>query len=49
MEKLYANPSKNDSKSDLKPRQETIDFLLNFSKSIDIKKYNAMEVEVNLN
>jgi|AntDeeMinimDraft_4_1070355.scaffolds.fasta_scaffold06009_4 hypothetical protein len=49
MKKLYNKPNKENFRFKLKPKPETINFLLNFSKSIEIKKYNSIEFETNLN
>jgi hypothetical protein len=47
MAKIYSNPSpKNDN---LKPKEETISFLLNYSKALSVINYNNMKFEALLN
>jgi hypothetical protein len=47
MAKIYSNPSpKNDN---LKPKDETISFLLNYSKALSVINYNKLKFEALLN
>jgi hypothetical protein len=47
MAKIYSNASpKNDN---LKPKEETISFLLNYSKALSVINYKKMKVEALLN
>ncbi|MFP4846848.1 hypothetical protein [Winogradskyella sp. PE311] len=47
MEKIYSNASpKNDN---LKPKDETISFLLNYSKALSVINYNKLKFEALLN
>ena len=47
MEKIYTNTfSKNEN---LKPKDETIRFLLNYSKALSVINYNKLKFEVHLN
>ena len=47
MAKIYSNVTpKNDN---LKPKEETISFLLNYSKAISVINYNEMKFEALLN
>ncbi|MBV7268069.1 hypothetical protein [Winogradskyella luteola] len=47
MEKIYSNISrKNDN---LKPKDETISFLLNYSKALSVIDYNKLKFEALLN
>jgi len=44
MPKLYAKPTQ--KKNILKPKTETINFLLDYSKSLHIMKLKTMHIEV---
>ena len=44
MPKLYADCSKR--MNELKPKKETIDFLLNYSKALHVIKLNKVNVEL---
>jgi len=47
MAKIYSNVTpKNDN---LKPKEETISFLLNYSKALSVINYNEMKFEALLN
>jgi hypothetical protein len=47
MEKIYSkNTPKNDN---LKPKDETISFLLNYSKALSVINYNKLKFEALLN
>ncbi len=48
MAKVYTKVSQPNPKG-LKPKQDTIDFLLNYSKSLDIKRVGNYEIEINKN
>lgn len=43
MANLYV--SKNFKKKELKPRKETVDFLLNYSKALSVTKYKDISFE----
>ncbi len=47
MAKIYTQVFK--SNKGLNPKQETINFLLNYSKSLEIKKSRNFEIEINKN
>lgn len=47
MEKTYTNNTKGYKLVQAKP--ETVQFLLNYSKSIEIAEVNGMEIEINKN
>ncbi len=47
MAKIYSRNSKNDNK--LNPKEETIRFLLNYSKALRIIKYKKINFEAILN
>ncbi len=50
MATIYSKPSPgNDKANSRTPKQETIDFLLNFSKAFKCYNYKAMECEILLN
>lgn len=50
MAKLYVNkPSKKEELGNLQPRKETIAFLLNYSKTLNIINYKNMKFETLLN
>jgi len=50
MAKLYLNkPSKKEELGTLRPRKETIDFLLNYSKALSVIDYKKMKFEALLN
>lgn len=49
MTKLYANKKNKNLKKGLGPREETIRFLLNFSRSLHYKKCKSIQCELNLN
>ncbi|MGC1631011.1 MAG: hypothetical protein WA749_02755 [Gelidibacter sp.] len=47
MAKLYSKcPQKNDN---LNPKEETVDFLLNYSKALSVVGYNDMKFELLIN
>lgn len=48
MAKLYSENSIKKS-NDLKPREETVKFLLNYSKALSVISYNKMKFEALLN
>ena len=48
MAKLYSENSIKNS-NDLKPREETVNFLLNYSKALSVINYNKMKFEALLN
>ncbi|WP_344786524.1 hypothetical protein [Postechiella marina] len=48
MAKLYPNKFIKES-NDLKPKEETVHFLLNYSKALSVTKYKNMEFESLLN
>jgi hypothetical protein len=47
MPKIYSQGSKR--MNNLQPKQETIDFILNFSKAIHVVKTRSMLIEVHKN
>lgn len=49
MKQLYLNDCLSSAKEDLRPRKETIDFLLNYSKSLKINSCKKLLFEMNLN
>lgn len=50
MAKLYSKPSSGTKKTDnVEPRQETVDFLLNFSKAFKCYTYKSMKFEAFIN
>ena len=49
MEHLYTKPSKEEQLKNLNPTKDTIQFLLNYSKSLRINKYKQMDFEMILN
>lgn len=48
MAKLYSKNFIKES-NDLKPKEETVSFLLNYSKALSVIKYNKLEFEAFLN
>lgn len=48
MQKIYSKKSLNKDTS-LKPKPETVDFLLNYSKSLDVIKNKKYTIEINKN
>lgn len=48
MAKIYTEPSKINPKG-LNPKKETVDFLLNYSKSLAVVKSTKFVVEINKN
>ncbi|MFD1613986.1 hypothetical protein [Gelatiniphilus marinus] len=48
MAKLYPENSI-ENLNDLKPREETVNFLLNYSKALSVINYNKMKFEALLN
>lgn len=44
MPKLYAESSK--KMNDLKPKKETIEFILNYSKAFEVMKLKKMKIEM---
>ena len=49
MAKFYLKSSEKEEKKQLVPRRSTIDFLLNYSKSLEVVEYNDMKFETILN
>ncbi len=49
MAKFYFKSSQKEEKQHLVPRRKTIDFLLNYSKSLNVVEYNDMKFETILN
>ena len=49
MENLYTKPSKEEHLSRLNPNKETIQFLLDYSKALQIFEYNEMKFDTILN
>ncbi|WP_369998152.1 hypothetical protein [Winogradskyella sp.] len=47
MEKIYSNASP--KKNNLKPKDETVSFLLNYSKALSVINYNKLKFEALLN
>ena len=47
MAKIYSEKSFNTK--DLKPKEETVNFLLNYSKALSVINYNKMKFEALLN
>ncbi|WP_400078545.1 hypothetical protein [Winogradskyella sp. R77965] len=47
MAKIYSNASP--KKDNLKPKDETISFLLNYSKALSVINYNKLKFEALLN
>ncbi len=47
MEKIYSNASQ--KKNNLQPKDETISFLLNYSKALSVINYNKLKFEALLN
>ena len=43
------NTSKEEKLNELKPKKETIEFLLNYSKALNITKYQSLKFETLLN
>ncbi len=50
MAKLYSKPSSGTNKTNnVEPKQETVDFLLNFSKALSVIHYKSMKFEALIN
>ncbi len=49
MAKFYFKPSQKEEKQHLVPTRRTIDFLLNYSKSLQVREYNGIKFETILN
>ncbi len=49
MTKLYSNEKPKNQKKAIGPKKETIDFLLNYSKALEIKSYKGILCENILN
>ncbi len=49
MAKFYFKSSEKEEKQNLVPRRNTIDFLLNYSKSLNVIEYNNLKFETILN
>ncbi|WP_282122362.1 hypothetical protein [Algibacter mikhailovii] len=49
MAKIYSENSINQKKEHLEPKKETIDFLLNYSKALNVLHCNEMKFEALLN
>jgi len=49
MEHLYTKPSKGEELNKLRPKKETIQFLLNYSKALHITKHKQLNFEFILN
>ncbi|MFC0604339.1 hypothetical protein [Winogradskyella pulchriflava] len=47
MEKIYSNASP--KKDNLKPKDETVSFLLDYSKALSVINYNKLKFEALLN
>ncbi|MBO6880113.1 hypothetical protein [Winogradskyella sp.] len=47
MEKIYSNASP--KKNNLHPKDETVSFLLNYSKALSVINYNKLKFEALLN
>ena len=47
MAKIYSNTSQKNN--NLKPKDETISYLLNYSKALSVIKYNKLKFEALLN
>ncbi|WP_010179284.1 hypothetical protein [Aquimarina agarilytica] len=48
MAKIYSKETSNDNKK-VKPKAETIDFILNYSRSLSILKTDKFMIEINKN
>lgn len=49
MKQVYSNEAFKESEELSGPKQETIDFLLNYSKALKVDDYQGMECEILLN
>ncbi|AEE20664.1 hypothetical protein JM84_1997 [Dokdonia sp. Hel_I_63] len=50
MAKTYTTPSSGHNKTNqFEPKQETVDFLLNFSKALSVMHYKSMKFEAFIN
>ena len=49
MAKLYSEKNSIENLHDLEPREETVNFLLNYSKALSVINYNKMKFEALLN
>lgn len=50
MAKLYSRPSSGNRKTNhYEPKQETVDFLLNYSKALSVTHYKSMKFEAFIN